>query len=116
MANPIRDPDFVIFHKCGIWDSDKSLQEYQNAVKSLDVSRLVKLTSIEAHFSAACNVASPVPNSSDIDISGNDSISGRSEKSSIDSSTGNGDVVVISSRSKIRGGSDDRAIGLSMAR
>lgn len=94
----------------------RSLHEYQNAVKSLDVSRLAKFTNMEAHFSAACRVASPVPNSSEIDISGNDSISGRSMKSSIDSSTGKGDVADISSKSKISGGSDDRAIGLSIAR
>jgi hypothetical protein len=93
-----------------------SLQEYQNAVKSLDVSRLAKFTNIEAHFSAACRVASPVPNSSEIAISGKDPISGRSMKSIMDSSTGNGDVADRSSKSKISGGSDDRAIGRSIAR
>jgi hypothetical protein len=93
-----------------------NLQEYQNPVKSLEVSRLVKFTKMDAHFSAACRVASPVPNSSDIAISGRESISGRSMKSSIDSLAGKGDVADISSKSKMRGGLEDRAIGLNIAR
>ena len=97
-----------------------NVHEYQNPVKSLDVSRLVKLITIDAHRSAAFRVVSPVPCTSERSTStaGKDSSSGTSAKSRMeDSSTGRVDVVEgISSTSKISGGLEDRAIGRSIAR
>lgn len=51
-----------------------------------------------------------------MEISGNDSIPETSAKSNVRSSTGNGEVAAISSRSKIIGGLEDRAIGRNIAR
>lgn len=96
-----------------------NVHEYQNPVKSLDVKRLVKLITIEAHRSAAFRVVSPVPCTSERSTStaGKDSSSGTSAKSRMeDSSTGSVDVEGISSTSKISGGLEDRAMGRSIAR
>lgn len=96
-----------------------NVHEYQNPVKSLDVKRLVKLITIDAHRSAAFRVVSPVPCTSERSTStaGKDSSSGTSAKSRMeDSSTGRVDVEGISSTSKISGGLEDRAMGRSIAR
>jgi hypothetical protein len=95
------------------------LQEYQNPVKSLDVNRRVKLITIEAQRSAEFKVVSPVLWSVN-SIAGKDSISGMFRKSRTgESSTAVSNTegfVGISSRSKINGGLEDRAIGRSRAR